>query len=108
MGVAKAAEMIFTGRVADAQESERLGLVNRVVPPEKLMDETMELAQQLATGPTRAIGLAKRALYRGLEMDLEQVLDMETELQAQLVATEDLQEGVKAFLEKRRPVFKGR
>jgi 2-(1,2-epoxy-1,2-dihydrophenyl)acetyl-CoA isomerase len=108
VGLAKAAELIFTGKVVDAKEAERLGLVNQVVPQDKLMEETMGLAAQLARGPTRAIGLAKRALYQGLELDLEGVLDLEAKLQSQLVRTEDFQEGVRAFLDKRQPTFTGR
>lgn len=108
VGMARAAELIYTGRIIDAGEAERLGLVNKVVPPEKLMDDAMAFAARLAKGPTRAIGLAKRALQRGLALDLEGVLNLEIELQSELITTEDFQEGVKAFLEKRRPKFKGK
>jgi 2-(1,2-epoxy-1,2-dihydrophenyl)acetyl-CoA isomerase len=108
VGLAKAAELIYTGRIIGAQEAEGLGLVNQVTPPEKLMEEATALASQLSRGPTRANGLAKRALYRGLELDLSEVLNLEMELQAQLMATEDFQEGVRAFLEKRQPRFRGR
>lgn len=108
MGMAKAAELLFTGTIVDAKEAERLCLVNRVVPREKLMEETIALAGQLAKGPTRAIGLAKRALHQGMELPLEDVLDQEAEMQGLVVRTEDFQEGVKAFLEKRQPTFQGR
>lgn len=108
VGMARAAELIYTGRTIDAAEADRLGLVNKVVPPEQLIEEAMVLANQLAKGPTKAIGLGKRAIHRGLELDLESVLSLETELQGQLVATEDFREGVQAFLQKRQPTFEGR
>jgi len=107
VGTAKAAEMLFTGAIIDTAEAERLGIVNRVVPGDKLMEEAMALAGRLAEGP-RAIGLAKRALYKGLSLDMEKALAYEAQVQAEALETEDFQEGVRAFLEKRKPEFKGK
>lgn len=107
VGTAKAAELLFTGDIIDAAEAQRLGLVNRVVPAEKLMEEALALAGRLAQGP-RAVGLAKRALYGSLTLDLAQALAYEAQVQAEALATEDAQEGVRAFLEKRKPEFRGR
>ena len=107
VGLAKAAELLFTGAIIDAQEAERRGLVNKVVPQEKVMEESLALASQLAKGPTKAIGIAKRALHQGLHMDLSAVLEMEAALQEELARTEDFREGARAFLEKRPPAFKG-
>lgn len=107
VGFALALELAFTGRRLTAGEAARLGMVNRVVPPEQLMDVALEWARQLAQGPTQIIGLTKRALNRSLQMDLEEALDYEAELQELARGTEDHREGVAAFLEKREPVFKG-
>lgn len=108
VGAARACEMIFTGKIIDAQEADRIGLVNRVVPPEKLMQEARALAEEIARGPAVAIGISKIAIYKGLEADLEAALDYEAFAQAICSQTEDAKEGVQSFLEGRDPVFKGR
>jgi 2-(1,2-epoxy-1,2-dihydrophenyl)acetyl-CoA isomerase len=108
VGTAKAMELILLADLVDAQEALRIGLVNRVVPAEQLEQETLKLAERLAQGPTVAYGLAKRGLYQGLGMSLEDVLNMEARNQAIAARTPDRAEGVAAFLEKRPPRFTGR
>lgn len=108
VGPAKACELIFTGDIIDSQEAYRIGLVNRLVPQDQLVETTMALARRLAKGPSEAIGLAKFAIYKGLETDLASLLEYEALGQSIISKTEDAMEGVSAFLEKRKPLFKGR
>jgi 2-(1,2-epoxy-1,2-dihydrophenyl)acetyl-CoA isomerase len=108
VGLARAAELIFTGDVIDAQEALRIGLVSRVVAPEELMPAAHDLARKIAGGPPVAIRLAKRALYHSQDCDLRQALEFETFAQNICQDTEDAREGVRAFVEKRAPVFRGR
>lgn len=108
VGLGKALEMAFLGDEVGAEEALRLGLVNRVVPPEELESATRELALRLAKGPTKAIGLAKRAMNRALHMDLEQILDYEVYAQETAGASSDHKEGLAAFSEKRPPNFAGK
>jgi 2-(1,2-epoxy-1,2-dihydrophenyl)acetyl-CoA isomerase len=108
VGFHKAAELMFTGDIIDAQEAERLGLINRVVPHADLAKQARELAERLARGPTRAIGLCKRTLNVGIAADLATVLDAEAEGQGLASQTEDHWEGVQAFLEKRPARFSGK
>jgi 2-(1,2-epoxy-1,2-dihydrophenyl)acetyl-CoA isomerase len=108
IGFHKAAELMFTGDIIDAHEAERIGLINRVVPDAELAKQTRELAERLARGPTRAIGLCKRTLNLGISADLASVLDAEAEGQAVARQTEDHWEGVQAFLEKRSARFLGK
>jgi 2-(1,2-epoxy-1,2-dihydrophenyl)acetyl-CoA isomerase len=98
---------MFTGDIIDAQVAERLGLINRVVPHADLAKQAGELAERLARGPTRAIGLCKRTLNVGISADLATVLDAEAEGQGLAGQTEDHWEGVQAFLEKRPARFSG-
>jgi 2-(1,2-epoxy-1,2-dihydrophenyl)acetyl-CoA isomerase len=107
VGFHKAAELMFTGDIIDAQVAERLGLINRVVPHADLAKQAGELAERLARGPTRAIGLCKRTLNVGISADLATVLDAEAEGQGLAGQTEDHWEGVQAFLEKRPARFSG-
>lgn len=108
LGVAKACELIWTGRMIDAEEALRIGYVSKVVPHDELEAQTKELATQLAKGPTVAIRLAKRLIYRCLELDMAKAL--EDHLQAMLIIheTEDAKEGPRAWIEKREPLFRGR
>ena len=106
-GMARAFEYAATGRDIPAAEAERVGLVNRVVPPEELEAATMETARALAAGPTRTIGLIKRTLNRALVADLASLLEYEAAIQEIASSTRDHGEGVTAFLEKRKAVFTG-
>lgn len=107
-GMARAFEYAATGRDIGADEAERVGLVNRVAPPEALEQVTLEIARGLAAGPTRAIGLIKRTLNRALASDLDSLLAYEAAIQEIAAGTEDHKEGVRAFLEKRTAEFTGR
>ena len=108
IGKARAKELIFTGDFIDAQEAYRCGLVNKVVPVERLMEEARTLAKKLIGNPPLSVKFAKRAIDGGFEMDITSALDYETHCASLLYASEDRQEGMKAFVEKRKPEFKGR
>ncbi len=108
VGMARAFEYATTGRDISAEEAERVGLVNKTVPPEKLEEETMSLARKFALAPTKAIGLIKRTLNKSLASDLDTILDYEATIQQIASETEDHQEGIKAFLEKRQAMFRGK
>lgn len=107
VGYARAAEMSFTTDPVDAATAERIGLVNRVVPADQLMIEAGALAARLAKSAPIAMALAKRALNRSLETNLEQALEFEAELQAIAGRSKDYAEGVAAFVEKRPANFTG-
>jgi 2-(1,2-epoxy-1,2-dihydrophenyl)acetyl-CoA isomerase len=108
VGMAKACELIFTGDLIDAAEALRLGLVSRVVAPEELMPAVHGLARTIAAGPPVAIRLARRSLYANVDRDLRAALEAETAAQNVCRETDDYREGVRAFVEKRAPVFRGR
>ena len=108
VGRGKALEMLLTGEPVDAQEGLRIGLVGAVAPPEVLATVTEAIASRIAERGPLAVRYAKEAVSRGIDMPLEQGLRYETDLTVILQATEDRAEGVKAFLEKRKPEFKGK
>lgn len=108
VGMPRALELLWTGRFVDAEEAERIGLVNRVVPDGELMAATYELAQRIAEGPPIAIRIMKRAAYQGASLDLRTHLDQVSSHMAAIYATEDHAEALRALKEKRRPVFVGR
>jgi 2-(1,2-epoxy-1,2-dihydrophenyl)acetyl-CoA isomerase len=108
VGPAKAAELALVGDAIDAAEALRLGLVSRVVPGDRLMDETRELAGRLAEGAPLALALTKTALQRSMTLDLDEALEGEAKLQGIAGASADHAEGLAAFREKRPPRFTGR
>jgi len=108
VGFAKALELSLTGDEVASKDAERFGLVSKVVPAEQLMATAREAGMKLTRGPLKAIGLTKRALNKSISSDLETVLEYESYLQEIAGATADHIEAVRAFFEKRKPVFKGR
>jgi 2-(1,2-epoxy-1,2-dihydrophenyl)acetyl-CoA isomerase len=108
VGTAKALELMLLAEIIDASEALRIGLVNWVVPADTLQAETHKLAVRLAHGPTVAYGLIKTGVYQGLQMPLQDVLNMEAQHQAIATRTQDRAEGAAAFREKRAPQFQGR
>lgn len=108
ISIGKAKEMLYTGDVIDAQEAYRIGLVNKVVDLESLMDEVKELAYKMASRPAFALKMTKTVINKGINMDLQSALAYEARCVEMLFSTEDKNEGMKAFIEKRKPVYKGR
>ena len=105
LGLSKATELALTGEPLSADDAVRLGLVAAVVPPDQLIAATMERARRLAEGPRQTYALIKRGMERALQLDLEQTMELESQLQALAAETPDAQEAIRAFLEKRKPVF---
>jgi enoyl-CoA hydratase len=108
IGIAKAKEMLFFGDPIDAEEAYRLGLVNKVVAPESLLDEARKWAKTLAQRPPLALKAVKSCVNVGMQMPLTAAIDFEAKEVAILLKTEDSIEGIKSFIEKRQPVFKGK
>jgi 2-(1,2-epoxy-1,2-dihydrophenyl)acetyl-CoA isomerase len=108
IGFARSFPLVFSGDPISAKEALALGLVSKVVPPDKLEEEAMALARKLAQGPTRAMALAKELMYAGMERTLSEQLDEEASVQCLCRLTRDHQEGLQAFHEKRSPRFEGR
>ena len=108
IGVTKALELIWTGRLIDAQEALKIGYVSRVVPADELAAATKELAGELAKGPSIAIQWDKRLVHQCLDLDLKSAFRAHSEVISMVLRTEDAREGPRAWVEKREPVFKGR
>lgn len=107
VGLGKAKELIYTAAVIHAEEACRIGLVNKVVEPEELMNECLAMASAIASKAQLAVRYAKEAINRGIETDIETGIDIETGLFGLCFATADQKEGMEAFLWKRKPEFKG-
>lgn len=107
IGPAKAKELIYTARNVKAEEALAIGLVNKVVEPEELMDEAMNMAKAIAKNSVLAVKYSKKAINAGLQADIDTGMEIEKSQFALCFATYDQKEGMKAFLEKRKPEFKG-
>lgn len=108
LGWRKAMELMLTNRSLTATEAAEWGLINKVVPDDELMAEATTIAGKLAAGPTKAYGKVKQMLQATFAETLESQMELEARNIADLTRTDDLREGVQAFVEKRRPEFKGR
>jgi enoyl-CoA hydratase/carnithine racemase len=108
VGLAKAKELILTGRRIDAGEALTIGLINHIFPADQLMDQSRKLAQEICQGGPIAVQQAKVAINRGWETDLQTGLSIESSAYALCMPTEDRLEGLQAFREKRKPEYKGK
>ena len=108
VGIAKAKELIFTGNIISAKDAEKMGLVNRVVPQEELMNITLKLANKIASVAQIAVKYSKVSINSGIETDIETGMAMENDVFGLCFATEDQREGMTAFIEKRKPVFQNK
>jgi enoyl-CoA hydratase/carnithine racemase len=108
VGRKRALEMLFTGRPISAEEAERYGLVNRVVPPEKLAEETLNLAKHIAQASPLTLALGKQSFYRQIEAEESGAYEYAKEMMALNALAEDAREGISAFLEKRPPKWTGK
>jgi enoyl-CoA hydratase len=107
VGAAKALEMILTGEIIDAKTGYQIGLVNRIVNPDELTSAIMTMAQEMSATSSISLRYAKEAITKGMELPLEQGLRLEADLYFLMHTTKDRQEGIRAFMEKRKPEFKG-
>lgn len=108
VGRGRALHLVLTGESVDAEEAWRIGLVNRVVPAARLREEAAAYAARLLSGSRTALSLALEAVYEGENLPLERALRLESALFGLAFATEDMREGTRAFLEKRKPRFTGK
>jgi len=108
VGMDKAMEMSFTGDIIDAKEAERINLVTRVVPHEELMAQAKSLAERIAGMPPITVGMIKKIMWEEVRQKMRQALFLESYGQNLVRVTNDQKEAVKAFIEKREPLFKGR
>jgi enoyl-CoA hydratase len=108
VGGGKAKELIFSGDPISAEEAYRIGLVQRLVPPGKALEETMKLAESIAKRAPLAVAKAKEVINQGMDVTLQEGINLESRASRQLFDTDDKNEGAKAFIDKRKPVFKGK
>jgi enoyl-CoA hydratase len=107
IGISKAKELLLTGEMLDADEAQKIGLINKVLPHKDLMQGTLKIARKIAAKSPIALKLVKTAVNKGMHMDLPTALTFEIELFSTCFSTDDQKEGFKAFFEKRLPVFRG-
>ena len=107
IGINKAKELILTGKIISATEALQMGMVNRIVPSEKLMQEVMITAENIAEKGKTALRAAKQAINNGINVDLVTGLNIEADAFALCLTSEDSREGLNAFIEKRKAHFKG-
>jgi len=108
VGVARANELLLTGRLVDGAEAERVGILNRAVPATEVLPAAMELAQTIAANAPVAVRYTKAGIRRGLALTVREAAMEEAVAQAETIASEDAKEGIAALLAKRTPVFTGR
>jgi enoyl-CoA hydratase/carnithine racemase len=108
VGKGKALEMILTGEIIDVQEAYRIGLVNTVTPSGQLMTIVIKMAQEMASKGPIALRYTKEAIYKGMDLTLEQGLRLEADLYLLLHTTQDRTKGIRAFREKKTPKFEGK
>ncbi|MEN6348873.1 MAG: short-chain-enoyl-CoA hydratase [Syntrophomonas sp.] len=108
IGEGRAKELTYTADVIKADEAYRIGLVNHVYPQDQLMDEAKKLAKKIASKAPLAVGYAKFAIGKGMQVDLDTAMSIESDMFGMCCATEDKFEGMGAFVEKRKPAFKGK
>src|SRR6476659_7408271 len=108
VGKGRAMQLLMTGEMIDAAEAYRIGLVNKVVPADQVVPQAREMLRTILSNCPLAVALCIEAIDRGLQMSLEEGLILEANHFGRLAATEDMREGMRAFLEKRTPAFKGK
>ena len=107
VGLSKTCKIVFSGDFVEAEEAYKIGLLDDLVPAERLEEETMAFARRLAQGPPIALRLDKMMIYKGLETDLETALAFQTACENITLHSQDHVEGIRAFAEKRKPIFRG-
>ena len=108
VGLSKAAELMFMAKTVDSQEAYRIGLVNKVVPRQELMPTAIDWANKICENSPLSVRMIKQAMMRGLDLPLKEALHFEDTLLDTLFRSQDAKEGIRAFMEKRKPVYKGK